>query len=187
MLSGVFAIIALITLACGIEWWRESPRWPVASGFRQITDDGAIKRLQMAQLGGPEAALFSDGARVYFSEGSSDAPVVAEASATGSETNRVAMPVELPSLLDVSRSRSEFLVAGSLSPANAAPLWEVPFPAGTARRLDWNHCMGCGVVSGWAVVSVRPGSRIVFGERRRKWIEASGVSPGKRLAPTLVS
>ena len=61
----------LMALACGIEWWRESPRWPVASGFRQITNDGAIKRLQMVQLGGPEAALFSDGARVYFTEGSS--------------------------------------------------------------------------------------------------------------------
>ena len=56
-LFGAFGIMALMTLACGIEWWRETPRWPVASGFRQITNDGAIKRLQAAQLGGPEASV----------------------------------------------------------------------------------------------------------------------------------
>ncbi len=187
MLFGAFGIVMLMALACGIEWWRESPRWPVASGFRQITNDGAIKRLQMMQLGGPEAALFSDGARVYFSEGSSDAPEVAEASATGSETNRVSMPVELPSLLDVSRSRSEFLVAGSLRSGRCSTALGSSLSSGDCEASQRNHRVGCSVVSGRAVVSVRTGSRIVFGEWRRQWIEASGVAPRKRLAPTLVS
>ena len=187
LLSGFFAIVALTTLACGIEWWRESPRPPVASGFRQITNDGAIKRLQMAQLGGPEAALFSDGARVYFTEGSSDAPVVAEASATGSETNRVSVPIQLPSLLDVSRSRSEFLVAGSLDPGGCSTALGSSLSCGDCEASQRNHCLGCGMVSRWAVVSVRARSRIVLGERRRKRIEAPNLTTRKWLAPSLVS
>ncbi len=174
MLSGVFAIIALMTLASGIEWWRESPRWPAVSGFRQITNDRTIKRLQMAQLGGPEAALFSDGARVYFTEGSSDAPVVAEASATGSETNRVSVPIELPSLLDVSRSRSEFLVAGSISPADAPPLWAVPFPAGTARRLNG--------ITAWDAAWSPDGQSLVYARGRELFLANGDGSGSRRLA-----
>lgn len=136
ILLSVVAITALLVLACGVEWWREIPHLPVASGFRQITNDGVSKRMQMAQLGGPEAALFADGTRVYFTEGASDAPLVAEVAATGSETGRVPIPIELPSLLDVSRSRSEFLVAGSTHPADPSPLWAIPFPAGAPRRLN---------------------------------------------------
>ena len=176
MLFGAFGIAMLMALACGIEWWRESPRWPVASGFRQITNDGAIKRLQMAQLGGPEAALFSDGARVYFTEGSSDAPMVAEASATGSETNRVSVPIELPSLLDVSRSRSEFLVAGSLDPADAPPLWAVPFPAGTARRLNG--------ITAWDAAWSPDGQSLAY-VRGRELFLAKGDGSGSRLLASL--
>ncbi len=174
MLSGVFAIMALISLGCGIEWWREIPRWPVASGFRQITNDGAIKRLQAAQLGGPEASLFTDGTRVYFIEGSSDAPIVAEASAMGSETNRVSMPMELPSLLDVSRSRSEFLVAGYLDPADPPPLWAVPFPAGTARRLNG--------ITAWDAAWSPDGHSLAYVRGRELFLANGDGSGSRRLA-----
>ena len=174
MLFGAFAIVALMTLTCGIEWWREIPRWPVASGFRQITNDGAIKRLQAAQLGGPEASLFTDGTRVYFIEGSSDAPIVAEASAMGSETNRVSMPMELPSLLDVSRSRSEFLVAGYLDPADPPPLWAVPFPAGTPRRLKG--------ITAWDAAWSPDGRSLAYVRGRELFLANGDGSGSKRLA-----
>ncbi|MGC2527643.1 MAG: winged helix-turn-helix domain-containing protein [Candidatus Acidiferrum sp.] len=174
MLFGAFAIVALMTLACGIEWSREIPRWPVASGFRQITNDGAIKRLQAAQLGGPEASLFTDGTRVYFIEGSSDAPIVAEASAMGSETNRVSMPMELPSLLDVSRSRSEFLVAGYLDPADPPPLWAVPFPAGTPRRLNG--------ITAWDAAWSPDGHSLAYVRGRELFLANGDGSGSRRLA-----
>ena len=136
MLFGAFGIVMLMALACGIEWWRETPRHPVVSGFNQITHDGGVKRLHMAQLGGPEAALFSDGARVYFTEGSSDAPD--RGGSLGDRERHQPRPHADRTTVAARRfrSRSEFLVAGSLDPADASPLWVVPFPAGTARRLD---------------------------------------------------
>ena len=173
---GVVALAALIILAGGIEWWREVPRWPSVSGFRRITDDGATKRLQMTQVGGPEAALFADGARVYFTEGSSDAPMVAEVAATGGDTDRVHMPIELPSLLDVSRSRSEFLVAGSIDPADAPPLWAVPFPAGTPRRLDG--------ITGWDAAWSPDGQSLAY-VRGRELFLAKGDGAGSKLLTAL--
>jgi hypothetical protein len=51
--------------------------------------------------------------QVYFTESSSVAPVLAEVSAAGGETAPIAVPIELPQLLDVSREESELLMAGS--------------------------------------------------------------------------
>ena len=125
-------VLLLGVLLAGL-WWRES-RVPQVSGYVQITHDGAIKRGHAGQLGGPDAALFTDGTRVYFMEGSSDAPIIAQVSAGGGETGQIAVPFERPELLDFSRVRSELLVAGTVDPA-VAPLWVVPTPAGTAHRL----------------------------------------------------
>ena len=125
-------ILMLGALLTG-PWWRES-RAPQVSGYLQITHDGAIKRGHANQVGGPDAALFTDGTRVYFMEGSSDAPVIAQVSAGGGETGQIAVPFERPELLDFSPARSELLVAGTIDPA-VAPLWVVPTPAGTAHPL----------------------------------------------------
>ena len=70
--------------------------------------------------------------------------MVAEASATGSETNRVSVPIELPSLLDVSRSRSEFLVAGLLRSGGCSTALGSSLSCGDCEASERNHCMGCG-------------------------------------------
>lgn len=118
-------LLFLFVLALAAVWRIES-RAPRVSGFTRITHDGASKRGHAAQVGGPDAALFADGNRVYFMEGSSNAPVIAQVSASGGETGKVDVPLVLPELLDVSRSGSELLVAGMLDPAVTPPLWVVP-------------------------------------------------------------
>jgi DNA-binding winged helix-turn-helix (wHTH) protein len=127
----------LLVLALGIAaagLWRAETAQPRVSGYTQITHDGAMKRGSSASEAGPDAALFTDGNRVYFAEGSKDAPAIAEVSAKGGETARIAVPFDLPQLLDVSKGRSELLVAAG-NTASVRPLWAVPVPAGGARRL----------------------------------------------------
>jgi DNA-binding winged helix-turn-helix (wHTH) protein/Tol biopolymer transport system component len=133
----VLAILVILVLAlAAVVLWRSESVQPRALGYVQITHDGAIKRGYASQLGGPDAALFTDGTRLYFMEGSSDAPVIAQVSASGGETGQVAVPFELPELVDVSRMRSELLVGGLVNPAAESPLWIVPVPAGSAHRLQ---------------------------------------------------
>ena len=129
----VAGLVLLLSVLLAGLWWSES-RVPQVSGYLQITHDGAIKRGHASQVGGPDAALFTDGIRVYFMEGSSDAPIIAQVSAGGGETGQIAVPFERPELLDFSRARSELQVAGTVDPA-VAPLWVVPTPAGTAHLL----------------------------------------------------
>jgi DNA-binding winged helix-turn-helix (wHTH) protein len=167
------AAVAVVVLAGGVEWWREIPSPPTVSGFTRITHDGGIKRVHMEQLGGPDAALFSDGARVYFTEGSSDAPAVTEASAAGSDTDRVAMPIDLPSLVDVSRARSAFLVSSGVDPG-ASPLWIVPFPTGTPRRLD--------TITAWDAAWSPDGQRLAYVRGRELFMANGDGSGSKRLA-----
>ena len=132
------ALLLFLVIAAGaLLLWRQSAAVPQVSAFTQITHDGSIKRLIAAQLGGPEASLFSDGSRVYFTEGASDAPVIAQVSASGGETTVIPTPgIELPSLLDISPTHDELLVADSVDPAAPPFLWAVAIPGGTAHRLD---------------------------------------------------
>jgi DNA-binding winged helix-turn-helix (wHTH) protein/Tol biopolymer transport system component len=129
-------LLIFVLVVVGIGFWRAESARPRVSGYAQITHDGAIKRGHANQLGGPDAALFTDGTRLYFMEGSTDAPMIAQVSASGGETGQVAVPFELPELLDVSRTRSELLVGGSVNSAAESPLWIVPVPAGSAHRLQ---------------------------------------------------
>ena len=135
LLIGCFVPL-LAMVGAGIEWYREIPRPPRVSGFSKVTHDGEIKRVRMEQVGGPQVSLFSDGARIYFNEGSSDAPAVVQVSALGGDTGRLALPIQLPMLLDVSIVRSEILVSEFAGPADGSPLWIVPLPAGTPRPLS---------------------------------------------------
>ncbi len=101
---------------------------PHVSGYVQITNDGQGK-------GGVLGAVVTDGARLYFTEGSANAPVLAQVSAAGGETASLTAPLGLPQLLDISPSRSELLVGNWVGSQPAGPVWVVPVPAGTPRRL----------------------------------------------------
>jgi hypothetical protein len=74
---------------------------PRVAGYVQITNDGLAKR-------GP---VVTDGPRLYFTEGSVNASVLAQVSVVGGETAVLPAPFGLPYLLDISPSRSELLVA----------------------------------------------------------------------------
>jgi DNA-binding winged helix-turn-helix (wHTH) protein len=132
----VLAMLLEIALGIGaIALWRVASTRPRVSGYVRITQDGALKRGIADHVGGPDAALFADESRVYFMEGSSDAPWIAEVSARGGETGRVAVSFPLPQLMDFSLERSELLVGRTVDEAGPLQLWGVPVPAGVAHRL----------------------------------------------------
>ena len=114
----LLAMLAVLAFGiAAIVFWRIASARPKVSGYGRITHDGAMKRGNADHVGGPDAALFADGSRVYFMEGSSDAPWIAEVSASGGETGRVTIPFPLPELMDFSPVRSELLVGRTVDEA----------------------------------------------------------------------
>ena len=102
---------------------------PRVSGYARITNDGAGK-------GGVFGAAVTDGSRIYFAEESASESVIAQVSTAGGETALLPVPFTGPEVLDISPSRSELLVASTYTGgAFRWPLWVVPVPAGTPRRV----------------------------------------------------
>lgn len=108
---------------------------PALPDFVQITHDTKDKRGRTGTFGGPDAALLTDGNRLYFTSGTSTAPSIWQVSANGGEPAQIPVPFAFPQLLDYSTARSELLVAGSLDNVTSRPLWSVSVPAGIPRSL----------------------------------------------------
>jgi Tol biopolymer transport system component/DNA-binding winged helix-turn-helix (wHTH) protein len=131
------AIGLLLVLGLSVAGlWQQESRRPKLSGYTQITHDGAVKRGRLVTIGGPDAPLFTDGTRVYLTEGSTDALMLAEVSVFGGDTARIEVPFQDPQLLDLSRGPAELLVSGENNPATPLPLWTVTVPGGTAQQLS---------------------------------------------------
>jgi DNA-binding winged helix-turn-helix (wHTH) protein/Tol biopolymer transport system component len=166
----------LVVLALGLTavvLWCAELAQPRVSGYVQITHDGAMKRGIADHVGGPDAALFADGSRVYFMEGTSNAPMIAQVSASGGETGRVPVPFPLPELMDFSPERSELLTGGTVDEAGPLPLWVVPVPAGTAHRL--------GDISAWDASWSPDGRAMVYARGRELYRARSDGSESKLL------
>lgn len=100
---------------------------PHVSGYIRISNDGQGKA-------GALGAMVTDGSRVYLAEGSTSATVIAQISTAGGETAAIPAPFGLPEVIDIAPSRSELLVT-NFGHGTGWPLWVVPVPAGTPRRL----------------------------------------------------
>ena len=176
LLTFVAVLVLALLSWVAVEQWREISYRPRFSGFSQITRDGLSKRFRMEQIGGPEAAIFSDGSRIYFTEGTADASTISEVSASGGDTAHIAIPFSLPTLLDISSARQELLVSGTVDPADASPLWLVPLPAGVAHPL--------GNVIAWDAAWSPDGLSLAY-VRSRELFLANGDGTGSKLLANL--
>ena len=79
---------------------------------------------------------------------------IAEVSVAGGETAKIPLPFGSVQLLDFSPVRSELLVGEILDPATDTPLWAVPVPAGSPRRV--------GLLTARDAAWSRDGHRIAF-------------------------
>jgi DNA-binding winged helix-turn-helix (wHTH) protein/Tol biopolymer transport system component len=170
----VLAMLLVLALGIGaMVLWKIASAHPTVSGYVRITHDGSMKRGKADHVGGPDAALFVDGSRIYFMEGSADAPIIAQVSATGGETGRVAVPFPLPELMDFSSVGSELLVGGTVDEASPMPLWAVPVPAGTPHRL--------GAIVAWDASWSPDGREIAYSRGRELYLANSDGSNPRPL------
>ncbi len=107
---------------------------PKVLGYTRITNDGREKLLPVPGLFSIPLPLVTDGPRLYFTEGSAPVSFV-QVSVAGGETIPVPTPLHYPLLGDISRERSELLAIDADIGELEYPLWIMPVPGGTPRRV----------------------------------------------------
>ena len=160
----VVALATLVTIAAAI-WWLRSPLPPPRLvGVTQITNDGLNKN----------APIFTDGARIYFGEVSAERFVLSQVSTKGGEVAAVATPLLNANAIDISPDRSQLLVVAFVGTETEAPLWVVPLPAGSPRRL--------GNLTGHDGAFSPDGQRLLFASGKSLFLaKADGSDPRKLL------
>jgi Tol biopolymer transport system component len=134
-----------------------------------------IASVQVTNDGWPKKSLVTDGVRLYFSEYVGGHSVLMQISTSGGDT--APLPSSLPStdIYDISPSRSELLVrTGEEGSEPESPLWVLPVPAGSPRRLA--HIMAH--AAAWA----RNGQEIIYANDSTLYLcKVDGIEP-KKLA-----
>ena len=82
-----------------------------------------------------DAPIVTDGSRLYFSRLMADHYVVAQTSVEGGEAIPLITPFRNTYLLDIDSTGGELLVASSSGLDREKPLWALPLPGGSPRRL----------------------------------------------------
>jgi Tol biopolymer transport system component len=120
------AIAAVVIIVAVLALWLRAPLPPPKiTGAKQITHDGL-----------PKLSLATDGNRLYFTENPPGRYAIAQVSVNGGETAPVDTPFDNPYVTDVSAERSELLVEQGEAASFVSPLWAMPVPAGSPRRLS---------------------------------------------------
>src|SRR5580704_16817792 len=134
--TSVADFAAMLIVQAGLALWLRAPLPPPRIlGAKQITNDGL-----------PKFELMTDGNRLYFMENPPARYTIAQVSVNGGETAPVAVPFENPILQDVSADQSELLVVQPGMSNEGSPLWSLPLPAGSPRRVGEILARG----GGWA-------------------------------------
>ena len=107
---------------------------PQVTGITQLTHDGTPK---LAGGSGPQAAMLTDGLRVYFQLQDFSQAVVMQVSTEGGEAERVQLPFKMAGLVDLSAAKSELLFQGPPfdTKLGTGTLWTMAVPGGQARRI----------------------------------------------------
>ena len=112
--------------AVALLWFLIPMSTPKATGTKQITHDG----FSMGNM-------LTDGARVYVTQFRPEGMVLAQVSTSGGETSAIPAPVKSMVIHDISGDHSQLLVGSMVTSGNrATPLWALPLPAGSPRRLS---------------------------------------------------
>jgi serine/threonine protein kinase/Tol biopolymer transport system component len=122
--------IAVLVIAAAV-WLRPPLPPPRIVSTTQITHDNLQKD-----------RIVTDGPRLYFQETLNDHQVLSQVSADGGEVIQIPTPFSNITVFDISHGASEMLVQSfdlensTMSTTWVGPLWLVPLPAGSPRRLS---------------------------------------------------
>jgi serine/threonine protein kinase/Tol biopolymer transport system component len=121
-----WAAAAAMMASMAAFWWLRAPMPPPRIvSVTQITRDGLTKT----------SKILTDGVRIYFSEFSGEHFVLSQVSTTGGEVATISTPLLNVATLDISPDHSRLLVQSFVGTEAEGPLWIVPLPAGSPRRL----------------------------------------------------
>jgi serine/threonine protein kinase len=163
------SLLVLLLVSVAAWFFLPSPQLRV-TGSTQLTHDGQFKTGEV-----------TDGLRVYFNRTNAQRDVtIAQVSLNGGEILETSSPLKKFVIRDISPDHSQ-LLAVSLSdtgvPMNDAPVWTLPLPAGSPRRL------------GITVDGFNPGTRwspdgqhLVFVRRSEVWVSQGDGSQPTRIA-----
>jgi serine/threonine protein kinase/Tol biopolymer transport system component len=168
-ISGIAVLVTAIVI---LKFAAPLPTLKV-SGYGQITNDGTPKLF-------PEypayTAIVTDGARVYFVESPFVSPVLRQVSAQGGETSALAEPFKVDRISDISPDRSSLLSPAFLATEDEAPLWVLPLPTGTPRRL--------GTLVGHDGTWSPDGKQILFASGHDLYLVRNDGTESRKLAST---
>jgi eukaryotic-like serine/threonine-protein kinase len=122
-------IVAVMILVIGFFWVRSPLPPPRVLSITQLTHDNV-----------PKDTVVTDGPRLYFEEKLGERSVLCQVSATGGDIAQIPTPFTNAFLQDAAPSRSELLVnsyngEGGILATGEGPLWAIPVPAGSPRRI----------------------------------------------------
>jgi len=168
---------SLVALALFLVYlFRPAPTPPSIIGSVQITNDGYPKR-----------SLETDGSRLYFSEYAGGHSVLRQVSTSGGDTAAVDSQFVSAEIYDISQHNSQLLVRGGEGSETESPIWILPVPAGSARKV--------GDVLAHAAAWTPDDQRILFangsklylcdpdGSDRADFIQVDGLPFGLRYSP----
>jgi eukaryotic-like serine/threonine-protein kinase len=159
LLYAALLVLALCIVPL-IGWLRSPLPPPRILGFKQLTNDGLQK-----------FKLITDGNRIYFNESSGNHSNFAQVSVAGGEVAPMNISGLSSDITDVAPDGSELLGGGG-GPV-PSPLWALPLPAGTPRRLGELE----GRAPAWA-----PDGHLVFGSGKDLYRAEHDGSAPKKLA-----
>jgi eukaryotic-like serine/threonine-protein kinase len=116
--------VSLLGLLAAAIWYSTPIPLPKVTASTQITSDSLEK--------GP---LVTDGSRIYFGEFSKGHLVLMQVSASGGESSEIPTPFRNVIVGDISPDRTQLLVGSIEGTIFEAPLWALPLPSGSPRRL----------------------------------------------------
>lgn len=116
-------IVALLAVAGVLAWLNAPEPAPRILSTTQLTHDGL-----------PKINVVTDGARLYLGEGG-PANRIAQVSVSGGDTSLIPTPFANAELLDISPDHTKLLVLSHVGTEDLTPLWSLPLPSGTPRRL----------------------------------------------------
>ncbi len=124
----------LVVLTAAAYLMRPTAPPPRVTRITQLTHDGTPK---LAGGSGPQAAMLTDGPRVYFQLQDLSQATVMQVSVEGGQAERVRLPFQMAGLVDLSAAKSELLFQGPPfdTRLGTGTLWTMAVPGGQARRI----------------------------------------------------
>jgi Tol biopolymer transport system component/DNA-binding winged helix-turn-helix (wHTH) protein len=182
----IVLLSGLVFFALGVTllWLIRPLPPPRVLSTTQLTHDGLTK-----------TGVLTDGSRLYITETTGSKQFLVQASAAGGESTVISTPFDSIVTSDISPDHSQMLVADAVGPKYEFPVWVLPLPGGSPRRLG-NVVARCDTWSaqGWATwspdgrqVAFAKGSDIYLanadGSNPKKLITLSGYASEIRFSP----